>query len=352
MKFLFTLMIMCFHSSKLFLGGYIAVEFFFIVSGFLMVKSMTKTSENTGSLGKDTLSFVLHKAKSIFPFYLVAWCMSFVITQVLNNASLMESLVKLFRSPYNIFMLEMAGNYDMGHRIMGSWYISAMLLAMFFIYPIRKKNADFYDRVVAPIIVLLFIGYVYQQGKGISLTVSYISQLFIYNGLFRAIAEISLGCICYKLVERMTQVDFTVVGRIAISALEFLGYIVVFVMAYKTKRSDIDLVLLLILALSVSLTFSGKGIFSTLFNNRVFYFLGTFSLHIYLTHELVRKMIMPVVRKVNTIDKLIADSDIRYLAVFFCITACFALACFALGKLLQKSFPGIMRAVARITIKQ
>jgi len=72
----------------------------------------------------------------------------------------------------------------------------------------------------------------------------------------------------------------------------------------------------------------------------------------YLTHELVRKMIMPLVRKVDKIDAMMGDSKIRYLAVFFCITVCFALACYVLGKLIQKVFPGIKKAATRIIVKQ
>ncbi len=338
MKFLFTLMVMCFHSSKFFPGGYIAVEFFFIVSGFLMAKTMKKREAAYTPLGKETVSFVLHKAGSIFPFYVVAWFMSFFAAQIAGQIEAAASSTEFFRSFYNIFMLEMSGSYDMGHRIMGSWYISAMLLAMLVLYPLRRRFTDVFDHIIAPVLVLLFTGYAYQQGKGISLTVTYIPHLFIYNGLFRALAEISLGCICYHVVAKFIKLRFTVFGRILVTLGELLGYGTVFFFAATTSRSDIDLVLLPILAASVSLSFSGKSLLSGLFNHKPFYFLGSFCLQLYLTHEAVRTKILPLLQQIYPLS-LLMDNTWGYLLVFIYVTVVFALFCYVIGTLLQLIIP-------------
>lgn len=183
MKLYFTLMVMFFHTGKFFKGGYIAVDFFFIVSGYLMAHSMEKYKsaslpQNCG--GSDAVLFVLHKAKGLFPSYLAAWMLSFSITNFCKGSSLLCALKTLVRSPYNIFMIEMIGNYDMGHRVQASWYISAMLLSILIIYPIRNKHINLFDYYISPLIFFLFIGTAYQQKTGVAgFTVGYLTEWHI-----------------------------------------------------------------------------------------------------------------------------------------------------------------------------
>ena len=91
MKFVFTLVIMLFHTNKLFGGGYIAVDFFFVVSGYLMAvsmeKRMTRQSQKPVPLGQDTVSFLLHKAGGIFPYYVVVFVLTFILSNVIKNGS-------------------------------------------------------------------------------------------------------------------------------------------------------------------------------------------------------------------------------------------------------------------------
>lgn len=356
MKFGFTLLVMMFHTTKLFKGGYIAVDFFFIVSGFLMAKSMESRmmKEETKSLGlgTDTLSFLLRKAKGIFPYYVSAFVLSFVIGSLILDRSWKDAIILLFRSPYNLFMLEMAGNYDMGHRLQASWYISAMLLAMLFVYPIRKKKTNLFDLVIAPILFLAFVGWAYQTKTGVSgFTVGYQSDLHIYNGLIRGIAEISIGCTCFTAGKKLNDLDFTVVGKIIISLIEWCGYAVVIFCAYRYAQSDIDLVLLLIIAVSVTLSFSGKGILTPIMNNRVFSYLGSFSLQMYLMHEFVKNQIFPFLRKTTNISVILDRSLGTYLIGFVCATVVAAAVCRLLGKFLEWFAPKFVLVCKKVLIK-
>lgn len=352
LKFLFSIMIMLFHCGRGFPGGYIAVEFFFIVSGYLMAKSTGKRMKNGLSIGKDTFSFVLHKAKGIFPVYLTAWLIAFGIHQYVINASGSDIGMALYRSPFNILMIQMCGNFDMGYRLGGSWYISAMLLAMLLIYPVRKKKPDLFDHVIAPIVVLLFSGYVYQYGKGISMTVHYLSDLYLYNGLFRAIAEISLGCFCYAMGQRLVKTEFTLPGRCIISIIELGGYVLVGWMAWKYASTDKDLVHMLVLALSVTLSFSAKGIHAVLFRGTFFSYLGQFGLCMYLTHGSVMNDIIPYLRKRPAIAEYLASSDGAYLLVYFGLTLLLSVLCYFVGKLMSRIGLALKKFVCTKLVKK
>lgn len=357
MKFVFTLVIMLFHTNKLFGGGYIAVDFFFVVSGYLMAVSMEKRMSRQGQalvpLGHDTASFLLHKAGGIFPYYVVVFALTFILSTVMDNKGWQEAAVLLFRSPYNLFMLEMAGNYDMGHRIQATWYISAMLLAMLVIYPLRKKKTNFFDYVVAPAAFFIFVGMAYQtKSRSVAgFTVGYVSNLYIYNGLVRGIAEISIGCTCFTVGKKLNELDFTTLGRILISLIEWGGYATILYCAYRYAPSDIDLVLLLIIMISVTLSFSGKGILAPIMNNRMFSWLGTFSLYMYLTHGFVINRLLPFLREETAFSKILNQNQTMFLLVYVAVTVMAAIVCMALGNLLKKVWPSTVRVCKKVLLK-
>ena len=64
-KFLFAIIIAEFHlGSGIFLGGRIAVEGFFMITGYLMLKSSEKENATDIGLGKSTASFLWKKYKA------------------------------------------------------------------------------------------------------------------------------------------------------------------------------------------------------------------------------------------------------------------------------------------------
>ncbi|MBQ9861374.1 MAG: acyltransferase [Clostridia bacterium] len=65
LRFVFSIIIVLHHSrnfvgnkSSLFLNGAFAVEFFFILSGFLMMKSIRKIQTDSQNLGAETARFI------------------------------------------------------------------------------------------------------------------------------------------------------------------------------------------------------------------------------------------------------------------------------------------------------
>ena len=79
-KFLFSLMIVVLHcdvlagsNDKVILsGGSIAVEFFFITSGYLMAVSAFK-NKSQNNIVSDTWHFLWKKIKAIFPYVLITF---------------------------------------------------------------------------------------------------------------------------------------------------------------------------------------------------------------------------------------------------------------------------------------
>ena len=79
MKFLFAFIIVIHHSRNLvgddvspFFGGSFAVEFFFIVSGYLFLRTILKAPDNTSEIGKETKNLIEQKQKKELNFTILS----------------------------------------------------------------------------------------------------------------------------------------------------------------------------------------------------------------------------------------------------------------------------------------
>lgn len=101
-RFLFSIIIVLHHSRYLvgdkncvLLGGALAVEFFFILSGCLMAQSIEEERihhADTSYIGKDTFLFLKRKVKGFFPQILFAWITAFIVTAIASDGSLKDNI--------------------------------------------------------------------------------------------------------------------------------------------------------------------------------------------------------------------------------------------------------------------
>lgn len=151
------------------------------------------------------------------------------------------------------------------------------------------------------------------------------------GGLYRAVAEISLGCICYALCCRLKAVAFNTRGKVLLSVLEITGYMAVLAASLFTGHTELDFTLLLLLAMSVTITFSGITRFAQGFRHPAFRWLGAFSLPLYLNHNVMASALLPILD--GKLDK------IHLLAVYMAASFGLALLADLLLKLLHRWIP-------------
>lgn len=157
-KFVFSIMVVQFHSSNLtevkntpFVGAAIAVEFFFLVSGYLMAASISRYREEDIMVGRDSRNFMLHKIKGLCPEIFIAWTIGFVVQHIAKKNVSPASLVKdLMTGVWDMFFLRESGLEGFKANP-AAWYISAMLLAMLVLVPLFFKNRDVFINVWAPV---------------------------------------------------------------------------------------------------------------------------------------------------------------------------------------------------------
>ena len=338
LRFLFTSIIIFFHINldlwdqkkviavigdapvTFFNHGNIGVEFFFLVTGWLMAKSIysryiqPKTSCHAESSGKadradkagstdqtmgagstggadnagtgiftETMNFVTHKAHAIFPYYLLA-CALTPLVRLMTDRTLTLSYF-MNRLP-SLFFLQRVG---IGKPFIGcTWYLSSMLIALVAAYPLCRRFYKAYTLLIAPVLCAVLLGAIIV----LTGTLGDIGDwfFFTYKTNVRAFAEISMGATAFEITRRMQ-------GRAYPKAVRFLFSLTALIclglsLAYMCSAmgGEYGLVVFYLLFVLVVIAFSGEGILcrTGFFSHPVFTYLGRISLPMYVTQTLLR----------------------------------------------------------------
>ena len=173
----------------------------------------------------------------------------------------------------------------MGFILGNSWYISAMFLAMFILYPLVSNKWKQFIEYYGPLLVIFIMGYFVQN-------IGYFENWatwhnIVFSGLLRAIAEISLGCICYEISNILKIKKLTVLSHHLLSLVEIFIFIGIIVASnYKTK-SYWDFIFCFLLAIAIVIVLSEQASFSKLFIGNYGKTLADFSLSLYVSHSIV-----------------------------------------------------------------
>lgn len=343
-KFCFCMMIVLFHSyeltatgkSPIFRYGTIGVEFFFLVSGFLLAKSAFKkeTEERKEGLGKETFHFIMKKFKAFLPYILFGGIIGLIVQNLCKSMSLYKNVASI----WDLFLLRMTGircNVVIGQ----AWYISAMLLSMLILYPLLRKYKQNFIYLLAPIIVLFGFGWLSHNSSNLSGYETWMG--FAYKGLIRAFLELTLGCILYAVCQKLKTFNFTKLGKILITFVEIGGFVLTFAYAQFASTSKYDYLMLGVLAISVLLAFSEKTAEFSLCNNKLFFWLERFSLPLYICHIAARNFVRD--------SSLFAEMTYRYkLPIYLAITLLLSFICMYLINYLQKKnffWPNIKKSL-------
>lgn len=294
LKFIFSIIIVVHHSCSMFNGvhyffqyGSLAVEFFFIVSGYLFAVSVMKKKEpyDVTKIGSETASMIFKKIYGLWFFFifaavlrLIADMLQFGFYKIIKGALFPTLLI-------NMFFGNMSGipTYD---PIVPTWYISAMLIAMAVLYPIFRKNKDLFISLLAPLIAFLLYGIMMHKDGHLTAPTHWFG--FMYKGVLRAFAGITLGCFAYRISEKMkTNPILTQSGKKVAHILSVVEVAVLALSIFGISRMTKDTfvhqpVIVLGFAVTVAICASKMSSISAFFQYDFFLFLGKLSMTVFL----------------------------------------------------------------------
>lgn len=310
----------------LFLGGSLAVEFFFIVSGYLMMASVQRacTAEQIQMpLGKETRHFLAKKLGTLLPELLIAQVIAFLFTCFAKRKSVLGGVLLLTESFWDLSLFRMTGLLT-GKMNGCTWYISSMLLCMAILYPLLRKYKDMMVNVILPVVCLLGMGFLCRQYGNPRDPSKWIGWTF--KGNIRAFCELSLGAVAYAIAEWFGGLSLNGRRKLAVTMAELSFYAVYIYYMYAKKASEKDFFFILLLFIAIIITFSEQSMLCDMFRHRFFHFLGQFSLSLYLSHLFYAQHLKKVL---PALDRLSVSGQIMiYITVsLLTATAVYLLAC-------------------------
>lgn len=296
-RFLFSILVVGYHIQMTFLGdginffenGALAVEFFFLISGYFLARSIEKISAKENyNPAIESCRFMGNKVKGILPAHLTAIIAVIIVILACDFANSGHILLNGLSS---IFLVQMGGVWTEAYAsalIIPEWYLSAMLLCMLFIVPIalllRKKIKGIFVILVL-LGVLGFIAVI----LGLCMNWAFTST-FVYD--LRAWGEMCVGMFAYYLSTVIAKKDLKPTLSVVLKVIEIICYCAPIILGFIPISANMQPICMAVsvvcIFLAISITFAGKGVIVANSKvNKVFGYLGSLSLAIYLFHPVI-----------------------------------------------------------------
>lgn len=290
-------------------GGGLGVEFFFIVSGYLMTKSAAKRLSNGAptDLGPDTTAFMKRKLNGMLPEIVIsgALCLG-VIALTLIPSGPAAVFSHLFNRIWNPLLLSGAG-FGSANEM---WYLSVMMIVMLAFYPLLLKRFQVFVRIVSPLIAIFTIGYLY-KGLGSLRDPTYFAGI-VYKGMIRGAGEIALGAAMYPVISAFQKLSLTGFAKTLVSVCNLLCWAGTVAIIAVKHAAVLDIVALLLIAIGTVLSFSHQGRFADAFDSRFSGVLGALSLTLYLSHYWVAMSVKNIYNRLAPSGTFGLGADLKY----------------------------------------
>ena len=331
-RFVYSLLVLGYHVQfsysddevDFFENGALAVEFYFLLSGYFLARSLEKLvkDEKTAFI-KKVYNFMKNKITALLNVHFLSIIVVIIIILCFDISSFWD---KFLNGIPSIFFVQMAivwsGDFNKA-LIVPEWYLSAMLICMLFM-----------------VIIFLLLG---QRVKGIYSTIILVGILILITvivGLItswkfnenivydiRAWGEMSIGMFSYYFSVYIKNKTFGNIFNLILKIVEMIGYSlpVIFGIIPVSTNYQVYLMMVTVICefLAVTITFSEKGnIIKNQNLNKAFGYLGAISLPIYLFHPVIITLIDYIKKSIpKWVKYLIVFPSTLILSFLYCSCA-------------------------------
>lgn len=356
-RFFAAILILIFHLNQLFFEENpffeiipLYVEFFFMVSGFFLMKHL----ESGNIEDETTWDYIIHKVRGFFAPLCIVNAVHLLLYAATNHV---DSVIGVFKVLYHLkwefFLLQDAGfvkdpQFNIDYLIGPAWYISAMIIALVFAYPLAKYYKRVYVSIICPLsIFLIYIGFLQNYGN---LNIGTEFMFVMSDAVLRGFSGTCCGALCYEAYKYVCKKElFTRTSWKIIDVISWLVLPLTVVM-FCFKYSDSDTFIMIPFGIIIISSMIGKTFIPNMLGkipDVLTSFLGKISFYIYITQYTPIIFIKTYLPDLSSIEKAILSTIFCFLysivlfliekkrkniypVVAVCsimIMACFGLAC-------------------------
>lgn len=281
---------------------------FLITTGYFLAagyESKRRRGLTQGPATGQAWYYMLGRYKGPYPAYMLGLIWGFIVMNCIYTHQPMGQIISnLFNSVYEILGLSAIGvnataatgigyyPYVMYAWNTPLWYISAIFVGGFILYYLLCKNKDVFVGLIAPVIVVLSLGYWGLAGEGTTLfftqqisctTKNLLAFGLIENSFLYGLAGMCLGIDVYYIVEWLKKFNYSDFTQHVLTIVNGGFTILIFWWMIHGNSYD-EIVVLVFITVVMILTMLGKDQFTQLINRKVFGTLGEFSLYFFVAH--------------------------------------------------------------------
>jgi peptidoglycan/LPS O-acetylase OafA/YrhL len=283
LKFIFAWLVVFAHMDINYPGASVAVDFFFVFSGFFLAKKFySKSAENPQEYNQ--FRYTADHVKKLYPQYvfsllvMLGYLCGRDLVRIVSGSELAGSIgatvFRVFEAIPDIFMIQDMGYFVGGGINTAAWYVSTLVIVGYFIYAMlcydQRKTSEF----VLPVLFILTCAYM-KFGR---------HNFDVYGALYipivRCVQYMSEGVIIYRIFKSKA---FAAVrnGSLLFNLAGIMGIASLFAME---RYKNIHLVLF---AFVVLYTSCPESWINKVVKGKVFRRIGDMSYAVYLNHAVV-----------------------------------------------------------------
>ncbi len=264
-----------FHSAPYFSGAYIGTEFFFLVSGFMIMKAASAKKASP-------FQFTLQRMKKLYPHYLTAFFLLFITSSLAAGTNLLSSLKNLCSYCFELLFLHASGLKSFGLLNYPTWYLSSLIIGGFFLYACAYYYEKLYLTIIAPLSILVTYSF-FSANTGHIDVWGGNQLLHLSDALTRGFAAMSLGALSYVLSNYLKEQNIQLPKylKVFFTLLELSLFAGVLAGSAYFADTQYDFYFIFLLFVGITLAFSGITYSNRLFHFPVLSYLGKISYPMY-----------------------------------------------------------------------
>lgn len=253
--------------------GYLAVEFFFILSGVFLCACLERNKETI-------LSFTLKKIIRLWPLLFF----SIVCFWAASRFDLVK--FEKYDNLLNLLFLQTTGLTLRYGNNESACFVSCLFWGSLFYFTLYQKAPKNFFWIVSLLVYFSFDAMIQQNKGSFNGHIQQIFPLFSF-GILRAAAEIGLGLLVWKTYLFLAEkIPSSLRMKIVFGIVEIFLFCFVFnCQAFRQIKFQNDLLLTLCIACLILVCMLQKSFLSVALNRKIFGALGTISYAVYIMKE-------------------------------------------------------------------